>query len=50
MFQNIGTAEVLIIAVVVLILFGGKRLPEFARNLASALKELRAALSGKTKE
>ncbi len=45
MFPNIGTLEVLILAVVVLVLFGGKQLPEFARNMAEALKELRDAIS-----
>lgn len=47
MFQSIGTLEVLVIAIVIIVLFGGKRLPEFARNLASALKELRSALMEK---
>jgi sec-independent protein translocase protein TatA len=35
--------EIIIILCVVLLLFGGKRLPEFARNLGQGLKEFRRA-------
>lgn len=51
MFSNIGTAEIIIIAVVLLILFGGKKLPELARGLGEASKEFRKAFSdGEEKE
>lgn len=43
MFQNIGTTEILIIAVVLLVLFGAKKLPEFARGLGESGKELKKA-------
>lgn len=43
MFQGIGTAEVVVIGVVLLILFGGKKLPELARGMGDALKEFRKA-------
>jgi len=43
MFSNIGWVEILIIAVVLLILFGGKKLPEFARGLGESAKELKKA-------
>ena len=47
MLANIGSTEILIIAVIVLILFGGKKLPEMARGLGESLKEFRNAFSSK---
>lgn len=43
MFKNIGTTEILIIAAVLLVLFGAKKLPEFARGLGESGKELKKA-------
>lgn len=43
MFKNIGLPEIIIIAVVLLLLFGGKRIPEFIRGLGEAVKEFRKA-------
>jgi sec-independent protein translocase protein TatA len=43
MFGNIGGTEILVIAIVLLVLFGGKKLPEFARGLGEAGKELKKA-------
>jgi sec-independent protein translocase protein TatA len=43
MFSNIGWVEILIIALVVLVLFGGSRLPKMARNLGESGKELKKA-------
>ena len=41
--MNIGTSEILLILVVVLLLFGGKRLPELARSIGKGLSEFRRA-------
>lgn len=41
MLKNIGTTEVLIIALVILILFGGKKIPELIRGIAEAIREFR---------
>jgi sec-independent protein translocase protein TatA len=41
LFGNVGWMEILIILVVVLILFGGKRLPELARGLAKGIKSFK---------
>ncbi|HEC10138.1 MAG TPA: twin-arginine translocase TatA/TatE family subunit [Acidimicrobiales bacterium] len=41
--MNLGAPELLIILVVVLLLFGGSRLPKLARSLGEAQKELRKA-------
>ena len=43
MFRNIGTVEIIIIAVVLLVLFGGKKLPELARGIGQSGKELKKA-------
>ena len=43
MFSNLGTTEIIIIAVVLLVLFGGKKLPELARGLGQSGKELKKA-------
>ena len=40
----IGTSELVIIAVVVLILFGAAALPKFARSLGKAKKEFQKGL------
>lgn len=44
LFRNIGITEIIVVAVVILILFGGKKLPELARGIAEAIKEFRSAL------
>ena len=49
MFSNIGSSEVVIVAVALLFLFGGKKLPEFARGLGEAAKELKKAKGEFTK-
>ncbi|MFC1654035.1 twin-arginine translocase TatA/TatE family subunit [Patescibacteria group bacterium] len=43
MFRNIGTVEIIIIAVVLLILFGGKKLPELAKGIGESGRELKKA-------
>lgn len=37
-------ADLIIVAVVIMVLFGGSQLPKFARNLGQAKKELEAGL------
>ncbi len=44
MFDNIGFGEFLIIAVVVLILFGSKKIPEFAQGLGKGIREFKKAV------
>lgn len=41
MFRSIGSTELIIIAVIVLFLFGGKKIPEFFKGLAEAVKEFK---------
>lgn len=50
MFSNFalldfGTPELLIILVIVLLLFGSKKLPELSRSLGESIKELKKASS-----
>ncbi len=44
MFDNIGTVELVIISVVVLLLFGAKKLPEFAQGLGKGIREFKKNL------
>lgn len=46
----IGTAELFVILCVILLLFGGKKLPEFARNLGLGIREFKKACSGMHEE
>lgn len=41
-----GTGELVVILGVTLILFGGKKLPEFARNLGIGIREFKKACQG----
>ncbi len=41
----IGTGELILILCVALLLFGGKKLPEFARNLGKGIREFKKACS-----
>ena len=40
--MGLGPWEIIIIFVVVLLLFGGKKLPEFARGLGEGIKEFKS--------
>lgn len=42
----LGTAEILVILCVVLLLFGGKKLPELARSLGQGIREFKNACQG----
>ena len=40
-FLMIGTTEIILIALVVLLLFGGKKIPELMRGLGSGVKSFK---------
>lgn len=46
MFRSIGTTELIVIAAIVLILFGGKKIPEFFKGLGESVKEFKKASKG----
>ena len=43
--MNLGAPELLIVLVVILVLFGGAKLPKLARSLGQAQKEFKDGLS-----
>ncbi len=55
---NIGFAEILLILLIILILFGPSKLPELAKGMGNAIKEFKKAMrediseenKGETKE
>ncbi|PIP74746.1 MAG: twin-arginine translocase TatA/TatE family subunit [Candidatus Levybacteria bacterium CG_4_10_14_0_2_um_filter_35_8] len=48
MFNGIGTTEIIIIAVILLLLFGGRKLPELAKGIGEAIKEFRKSFKDKS--
>lgn len=42
----IGSGELIVILCVVLLLFGGKKLPEFAKNLGKGIREFKRSCQG----
>jgi len=50
MFPGIGMTEVMVIMVVVLLLFGSKRLPELARGIGKRMREFKKAAEDVKKE
>ena len=43
MFGNIGTGEIIVILVIILVFFGAKKIPELASGLGKGLREFRKA-------
>lgn len=48
--MDVGPAELLIVLVIALVLFGGKKLPELARSLGQARNEFEKGSRGETVE
>jgi sec-independent protein translocase protein TatA len=46
-FNSIGPTELIIVLVIVLVIFGPKRLPGLGRSLGSGMKEFRDSIAGK---
>ena len=43
---NLGTGEIVIIAIVVLLLFGGKKIPELMKGIGKGVKNFKAGVKG----
>ena len=50
LFQNFGIWEVLIIAFVVLLLFGGRKIPELMKGLGKGVKSFKEGMKDVEKE
>ena len=50
LFQNFGIWEVLIIALVVLLLFGGKKIPELMKGLGKGVKSFKEGMAETEKD
>lgn len=50
MFRSIGTTEIIVIAAVLILLFGGKKIPEFFKGIGEAVKEFKKASSDTEKK
>ncbi|MHB1178703.1 MAG: twin-arginine translocase TatA/TatE family subunit [Daejeonella sp.] len=46
LIAGLGVTEVILILVVVLLLFGGKKIPELMRGLGKGIKEFKTAQNG----
>ena len=49
-FQNIGAGEIIIIALVILLLFGGKKIPELMKGLGKGVKSFKDGMADVEKE
>lgn len=47
LFLNLGIGEIVILALVVLLLFGGKKIPELMQGLGKGVKSFRDGVEGK---
>ena len=43
---NLGTTEIIIIVFVILLLFGGKKIPELMRGLGTGVKSFKDGMNG----
>jgi sec-independent protein translocase protein TatA len=47
---NVGPLEIAVVLVIVLIIFGPKRLPELGQSMGRGIREFRSSISGDKKE
>ncbi|MEX2109494.1 MAG: twin-arginine translocase TatA/TatE family subunit [Gemmatimonadaceae bacterium] len=50
MFGNLGFPEILIIMVIILLLFGAKRIPEIAGSMGKGIREFKKNINDATRE
>jgi sec-independent protein translocase protein TatA len=49
MFSNFGATEIIIIALLILIFFGGRKIPEFIKGVGEAIREFRKGVKEEKK-
>ncbi len=47
---NIGPLEIVIVLIIVLVIFGPKRLPDLGRSLGRGMREFKDSVTGKDRE
>ncbi len=47
---NIGPLEIIIVLIIVLIIFGPKRLPDLGRSLGRGMREFKDSVTGKDRD
>lgn len=50
MLPNLGPQELFFLLLIVLVLFGGKNIPNLARSLGSGIREFKRAVGGEAEE
>ena len=50
MFSQFGPLEIVLVIVVLLVIFGPKRLPSLGRSLGSGMREFKDSITGKDKD
>jgi sec-independent protein translocase protein TatA len=50
LFQNFGVWEILLLLLVLLLVFGPKRLPEMGRSMGRGMREFKDSLTGQGKD
>lgn len=45
---NLGVPELVVILIIVLVLFGGKKIPELTRSMGQAVRQFKLGMDGKT--
>ncbi len=48
MLGGIGPTELIIIFLIVILLFGGRKIPEIARGLGKGIRDFKSSLEGKS--
>ena len=46
MFGRLGPMELIIIFLIVILLFGGKKIPEIAKGLGKGIRDFKSSMSG----
>lgn len=49
MFKNLGAFEIILIVALILLLFGGKKIPELMRGLGQGMNEFKKSSKGEDK-